>query len=552
MKPTRFTQEQMEEFVKEGYWGKPSISDLWDENASKYPNKEALADSKNRFTWAQAKLWFDRVALSLLGLGLKKDDVIVTQLPNICENMLISPALEKAGLLGLPIQMTMRHKEMEYILTKTGAMGVVIVPFFHNFDYYQMAQEVKESFPQLKYIFAVGDEVCEGAISVKKMAETPLEEKYPADHLVKTKQGPFDLNSLAMTSGTTGFPKFVERANNSWITGHVDVERWKVTRDDVCAALAPVIGGPGGVVNRSTAPHAGARVILLERFEAEEALKLIEKEKVTIASAVPAQMAMMVRHPNFDKYDYSSLRAFFYAGSVCPYPVAKEVEEKMGCHIIVDLGAIDCGTIASTSIDDPPEVRRTSVGKPYPGNVIKFVDEEGKEVPAGEIGEIVVKGAIFSSGYYQDPEATQRVWGQEGWEGWYHMGDLGKLDEDGNLHIVGRAKDMIIRGGQNIYPIEVENMLVTHPKVLNVAIVAMPDPVMVEKACAYVIPKPGQTFTFEEMSNFLLEKQMAKFKIPERLETVDSFPMSGDGQKIIKGELTRMATEKLKAEGKLS
>jgi len=552
MKPTRFTQEQMEEFVKQGYWGKPSVSDLWIDNASKYPDKEALADFRNSFTWAQAKLWSDRVALGFLELGLKKDDVVVTQLPNICENMLISHALERAGLLGLPTQMTMRHKEMEYIFTKTGAVGIVIVPFFHSFDYYQMIQEVRGSFPQLKYIFAVGDEVPEGAISIKKMAETPLEEKYPADYLEKTKQGPFDLYSLGMTSGTTGFPKFVEHPNIFWLAGHVNTGRWKLTKDDVCAALAPVIGGPGGVVNRYTAPHAAARVVLLERFEAEEALKLIEREKVTIASGVPAQMAMMVRHPNFDKYDYSSLRAFFYAGSICPYQVAEEVEEKMGCHIIVDLGAIDCGKISSTSIDDPPEVRRTSVGKPYPGNVIKLVDEEDKEVPTREIGQIVVKGAIFSSGYYQDPETTKQVWGQEGWEGWYHIGDLGRLDEDGNLHIVGRAKDMIIRGGQNIYPIEVENMLVTHPKVLNVAIVAMPDPVMVEKACAYVIPKPGQTLTFEEMSNFLMEKKMAKFKIPERLEIVESFPMSGDGQKIIKGELTRMATEKLKAEGKLS
>jgi len=492
------------------------------------------------------------VALSFLELGLKKDDVIITQLPNICENMLISHALERAGLLGLPTQMTMRHKEMEYILTKTGAVGIVIVPFFHNFDYYQMIQEVRGSFPQLKYIFAVGDEAPEGTISIKSIAKTPLEEKYPADHLEKTKQGPFDLNSLAMTSGTTGFPKFVERPNNSWITGHVCMGRWKLTSDDVCAAFAPVIGGPGGVVNRSTAPHAAARVVLLERFETEEALKLIEKEKVTIASAVPAQMAMMVRHPNFDKYDCSSLRAFFYAGSPCPYQLAEEVEEKMGCHIIVVLGAVDCGMISSTSIDDPPEVRRNSVGKLYPGNFIKLVDEEGKEVPTGEIGEIVVKGAVFSSGYYHDPEATQRVWGQEGWEGWYHIGDLGRLDEDGNLYIVGRTKDMIIRGGQNIYPIEVENMLVAHPKVLNVTIVAMPDPVMVEKACAYVIPKPGQTLTFEEMSEFLLEKKMAKFKIPERLEIVESFPMSGDGQKIIKGELTRMVTEKLKAEGKIS
>lgn len=551
MKPSRFTQEEMEEFVSRGYWGKPSISDLWDENARRYPNREAVADSRSRFTWAQAKQWYDRVALGLLAMGLKKDDVVVTQLPNICEAMLVSHALEKAGILGLPTMMTMRHRELEYIFAKTGAVGIVVVPVFHNFDYCAMVQEIREGLPQLQHVFAAGGESAKGVVSLAKMADTPLENKYPPDYLEGARPGPFDVHSLRMTSGTTGLPKFVECPNNHWVTGDTNVGRWKLTGDDVCAALAPVIGGPGGVVNRYTAPHVAARVVLLERFDAEEALKLIERQKVTIASAVPAQMAMMVKHPNFDRYDYSSLRAFFYAGAPCPYNLAREVEERMGCRIIADLGAMDCGTIASTSIDDPPEVRRASVGKPYPGNIIKLLDEKGKESPPGDVGEMVVKGAIFCSGYYRDAEATQRVWGQSGWEGWYHTGDLGKFDENGNLYVVGRAKDMIIRGGQNIYPIEVENLLVTHPKVLQVAIVPMPDPVMGEKACAYIIPRPGQAITFDDMVGFLMEKKMAKFKIPERLEIVGSFPMSGDGQKVIKKDLAADVAARLKAEGKI-
>ncbi|MEE8473035.1 MAG: AMP-binding protein [Dehalococcoidia bacterium] len=539
----------MEEFVRLGYWGKPSISELWDENALRHPHREALADSTNRYTWAQARQWYDRVALGFLELGLKKDDVVVTQLPNICETMLVYHALEKAGLLGLPTMMTMRHREMEYILTQTEAVGVIIVPLFHDFDYSHMVREIRQGLPQLKYVFSVGDDAPEGTISLKELAESPPERGHRPDRLEETRPGPFDLASLMMTSGTTGFPKFAERPNNFWVTGNTDVARWKMTADDVCAALAPVIGGPGGVVNRYTAHHVGARVVLLERFEAGEALKLIERERVTIASAVPAQMAMMVKHPDFDKYDYSSLRAFFYAGAVCPYNLAREVEERMGCRVITDMGAIDCGTITSTSIDDPPEVRRASVGKPYPGNAVRLLTEDGGEVSVGEVGEIVVKGALFSSGYYRDPDTTGRVWGRKGWEGWYRMGDLGRLDESGNLYVVGRATDMIIRGGQNIYPVEVENMLITHPGVLQVAIVPMPDPVMGEKACAFVIPQPGKSLTFDEMVDFLLEKRMAKFKIPERLEIVDSFPMSGDGQKVIKKSLADDVAGKLKEEG---
>ena len=539
----------MKEFVRLGYWGKPSISEMWDENALRHSHREAVADSTNRYTWAQARQWYDRVALGFLELGLKKDDVVVTQLPNICETMLVYHALEKAGVLGLPTMMTMRHREMEYIIAQTEAVGIINISEFHGFDYCRMVQEIRGGLPQLKFVFSVGENAPEGTVSLTKIAEADPGRKHRPDLLEKTRPGAFDLTSLMMTSGTTGFPKFAERPNNFWVTGNTDIERWKMTADDVCAALAPVIGGPGGVLNRYTAHHVGARVVLLERFEAGEALELIERERVTIASAVPAQMAMMVKHPDFDKYDYSSLRAFFYAGAVCPYNLAREVEEKMECRVITDMGAIDCGTITSTSIDDPPEVRRGSVGKPYPGNSIELLTEDGEDVSLGEVGEIVVKGAIFSSGYYRDPETTGQVWSRKGAEGWYRMGDLGRFDENGNLYVVGRARDMIIRGGQNIYPVEVENLLVTHPAVLQVAIVPMPDPVMGEKACAFVIPQPGRSMTFDEMVDFLLEKKIAKFKIPERLEIVAGFPMSGDGQKVIKKSLAEDVAGKLKEEG---
>jgi non-ribosomal peptide synthetase component E (peptide arylation enzyme) len=548
MKPLRHTQEMMERYTRGGYWCRPSIPDLWDYNARNYPDKEAIVDSKTRMTWSEAKKWIDRVALGLLELGIKKDEVIVSQLPNSVEAMLIRYSLEKAGILGLPVMMTLRQREIEYILSHVKATGIILVPEFGGFNYYHMIQEIRPNLPQLRYLFVLGDQVPEGTISIKQLGQHPIEERYPDDYLQSTKFGPYELIGLMMTSGTTGFPKFVERPNNLWLTGKVNVERWKMTGEDICAAFAPIIGGGSGVLCWLTAPHVAAKVVILEKFDPEEALRLIEKERVTIASGVPAQMAMIVRHPNFDYYDLSSLRAFFYAGAVCPYSLAEEVEAKMGCRIITDLGAADCSQISSTSIDDPPEIRRTSVGKPYPGVEVKLLDEEGKEVPAGEIGEIVVRGAVATAGYFRDPESTSQVWGTEP-DGWFHMGDLGKFDDQGNLLVVGRKKDMIIRGGQNIIPGEIENMLIAHPKILNVAIVAMPDPVMGEKACAYVIPKPGQELTFDEMIAFLKEKKIASYKLPERLEIVDSFPMSGDGQKIIKRALSDDIARKLRAEG---
>ena len=207
---------------------------------------------------------------------------------------------------------------------------------------------------------------------------------------------------------------------------------------------------------------------------------------------------------------------------------------------------MDIGFGATSSITDPPQVRWGSVGKPIPDIMLKLLDEDGGEVPNGEVGEIAyAKKRGSDRSYYRDLEMTLARETQ----GLARTGDLGKFDEDGNLYIVGRRKDVIIRGGQNIFPAEIESMLITHPAVVNVAIVGMPDKVMGEKACAFVICRPDCTLTFDEMTLFLLGKQVAKYKLPERLEIVDSFPYSGDGQKVMKRKLAEEVITKLKAEG---
>lgn len=550
MEPLHLTQEIKDKYTRLGCWANLSLADLWDRNAKDYPDQEAVVDTNKRMTWVQAKKWYDRVALGFLELGLKRDDVVASQLPNLAETLLLMFALQKAGILGLPATTTQRHSEMEYLLKSVNARGVVILPQHRNFDYYQMIQEIRPNLPYLEYVFAVGDEAPRGTISLKEMSEKPLETKYPEDYLSQTKLGPYEVRTLRTTSGTTAAPKIIEYMNQEWLVGKVDAERWKLTKDDILLAVAPVIGGAGGGPCLWAAPHAAAKVLMMERFDAEEALKVIEKERVTLAAGVPAQMAQIVSHPKLNRYDISSLRAFFYAGASCPYNLAKEFEEKMECKVITGLGSVDIGRITSLSVDDPAEIRHLSVGKTYPGNEAKLVDDEGNEVPQGEVGEIVWRGPTALGSYYRDLSRTLEVRGGEP-DGFSSTGDLGKFDEQGNLYIVGRKKDIIIRGGQNISPMEIENLLITYPKVLNVAVVPMPDPVMGEKACAFIIPKEGADFTFDEMVSFLKEKQIAPYKLPERLEIVDKFPMAGDGQKILKRELAEDVARRLKDEGKI-
>ncbi|MDP2644767.1 MAG: AMP-binding protein [Desulfobacterales bacterium] len=547
-KPVRFTPEIFARYGQLGYWSGERLSDFWDQNAASFPDSEALADARTRLTWQQAKKWIDRMALGLLELGFQKDDMLVIQLPNCVELVLLRVAAEKASLLCAPVLRTFRHKEMAYILDRVGASGVVIPWRYRGFDYFQMVREIRRDLPGLKHIITVGKETPPGTISLDQMVAQPFETRYPSDYLKKTSCPPDEFSLVLTTSGSSGFPKFVEHPVCSRVfIGKVYAEAWNLTRDDVFGMVGPAQAGPN-IATYLSAPIVGARVAMLEHFEAGAALQLIENEKVTIASLVPAQLAMLLRHPDFAKYDLSSLRMAVVTGSPLSYKLALEAEEKFKCPIVQYYGSVDAGGSMITSPGDPQEDRLLTAGRPMPGVEVKLVDDEGRKVPKGAVGEVWVRGATFISGYFKDPDATSRAWTSDGW---FRMGDLGRWDDRGNVVIVGRKKDMIIRGGQNVYPVEIENILITHPKIVSVAIVAMPDPVMGERACAFIVPGPGAEVTFDEMVAFLKEKNLAMFKIPERLEKVDALPMVAADQKVDKKALQQVIRDKLADEGRL-
>jgi fatty-acyl-CoA synthase len=315
-----------------------------------------------------------------------------------------------------------------------------------------------------------------------------------------------------------------------------------MTGDDVVAALSPAALGPN-VLTYFSSPQVGARITLLEHWSVEEALKLIEKEKVTIPCLVPTQLAQLAAHPALEKYDLSSIRVFFVTGSALPYHMAVDIEERLRVPIVQAYGSVDFGGVAISSKDEPRDVRLLTVGKAYLGNEIKLIDKSGKEVTGGQVGAILVKGAVSSSGYYLDSAKTSQTWDKNGW---YRTNDLGKFDEQGNLIVSGRENDMIIRGGQNIYPVEVENLLLTHPKIADVAIIGIPDPIMGERACAIVVVKSDMTFLFDEMISFLKTKGIASYKLPESIVLVDSLPYVG-GMKLDRKELKGRALKWLTA-----
>ncbi|MFC2060142.1 AMP-binding protein [Chloroflexota bacterium] len=547
-RPTRITQAMIDEYTQKGYWQWVTPVDLFEQCVEKHPNKEFLVDSKVRLTWEQAKKQADRIALGLLQLGMKRDEVIVMMLPNCAEWVLFWLGCQKAGIISLPLMMTLRHEELKSILRPSEAKGIVIPKEYRNFDYYEMAMDIIGDLPGLKHILVTGDETPKGAVSVKQITEDTLEARFPVKDLRLTGFKADETMQLVQTSGTTALPKITESISFSWVAAaKLIVKRYKLTQDEVIFPATPLAGGPGISAFRS-ALLASGRVVLLERFEVDEALNLVEREKITGMTMVPTILMRLGAHPDLEKYDLRSLRYLYNAGAPLPFNRAMEIEKRIGAPILNIYGAVDWGGLATPYIDDPPEIRLGTVGQPFDGNEFKLLDEAGNEVPQGQAGLVVGRGPHTSAGYFKDDKRTFEMWDKDGWGA---TGDIARFDGMGNMIIVGRQKDMIIRGGQNIYPSEIENMLLVHPRVSNVAIVGMPDPEMGEKACAFVIPKAGQEFSFDDMISYLKGKHIAPFKLPQRLEIVDSFPLVG-ADKIDKKSLVTIITNRLEAEGTLS
>ncbi|MBI2979321.1 MAG: AMP-binding protein [Chloroflexi bacterium] len=545
-KPTRYTPELIAAYSAKGCWEQLGLSEFWDRNAKDYPQKEAIADSKTTLTWGEAKQWTDRIALGFLEQGIKRDELVVVQLVNSVELCLTRVACEKAGVLCLPVLRTISERNMEYLLEQTGAVAMVIHDQFRDYNYLEMIESIRPRVPGLRKVFVVGKKIPQWAISLSRITQQPIKDKYAKDCLSEARYKPTEVSLINSTTGTTGLPKFAEYTMCARLTfGNGIIEALRLTGDDVIAALSPAPTGPNIPVYFA-APLVAAKVVFLERFTAEDALKLLQKERTTIACGVPAQLALLLQHPDLERYDLSSVRAFWCTGAELPYQVGKEFEVRTGVKVVNMYGGVDFGGIVATGVNDPLDVRLLTVGKPRGRTEIKLVDEAGQEVPNGEVGEAWGRGPACSSGYYNDPESTWQSWTRDGW---FKTGDLCKFDEQGNLVIVGRKKDIIIRGGWNIYPKEIENILITHPKVRDVAIIGMHDPIMGEKICAFIIPESNQEPTLTEIVSFLQEKDIPPYKLPERLEILDKLPMVADGQKVDKKLLRQDIDAKLKAEG---
>jgi non-ribosomal peptide synthetase component E (peptide arylation enzyme) len=552
VRPTRFTDAMFQEYISKRMWTDETTPKIWDGNARLYPGKEAFVDRGRRYTWPQIKIMSDRLAFNLIELGLKKDDFVYLILPNWVESYIFRCAAEKAGILVGTSLMTVGDADIGFVLKDFDATGIVIPREFRKKNYLDLIREMRPGLPQLRHVFIPGGNVPSDAISLEKLMAEPVNADFSMEYFRETCYGPTDVSVIGFTSGTTGTPKGAEHIIASRIAGAKGYGEGSQIRgsDIVLNIISPVAGLSSAYCYNGTASLVGAKVVLCDIWSPEKTFELIESEQVTVLLAVPAQLAQILRHPDREHHDLGSLRCIATSTAPLSRALARDLEESFKLPVLNFYGQIDGGLISCPSIDDPPDVRQNTVGRPQKYTSFRIVDEDGNDVPAGVEGELVYAGPSCTGGYFRNMQETLKAWGTLGPDGMCRSGDLVAMDEHGCLILLGRKDDMIIRGGSNIYPSELESILITHPRIEAVAIVPMPDPVMGETVCAYVALSPGEKLTFEELISFLKEKKIATYKLPERLEVRASLPLKGT-QKIGKASLKKEIIEILKKEGRL-
>ena len=526
-----------------------TLGEHFEKTVETYPEKDALIFRERRITWRELKLLVDRLTLALIDLGIRRGDMIVLLFPNRPEFIITLLAAARLGAVSVPISERLRRKEIEYILRQTEAKIAVSVSEFWGFSFSDLFQDLRQTISTLREVIISGPRRHPGELEFEELVAKEWEKVFPENYYRETylKEFPVeadDLLEIIFTSGTTGTPKGVMHTHNTRCRSALGTATSIGLRpEDIWLIMVPLSHTTALVNAFYSSVIKGSSQVLLETWNVEEAMKEITRHRVTLPIGVPTMPIMMLQRPDFDNYDFSSVRAMVLAGAPLPMEVARQIIQKMGCYVTSAYGMTETAMSNITRLNDPVEVVCETVGRPQPGMEHKVVDEKRRIVPIGAKGEACARGQNVCIGYFKDPERTAQTIDDRGW---IYSGDLATMGEDGNLRIIGRIKDMIIRGGENISPTEIEDILYTYPRVAQVSVVAIPDERLGEKTCACIIPKPGEAITQEEIKAFFKDK-VAHFKIPDRVELIPEFPTTPSG-KIKKNILREIMAEKVRKE----
>ncbi|MBA2286319.1 MAG: AMP-binding protein [Ktedonobacteraceae bacterium] len=523
-----------------------TIGDLFDQTAEKYPDQPALIARQQhiRLSYRELQDQVNRCARALLHLGIQKGERVGIWAPNRAEWCITQFATAKVGAILVNINPSYRVHELEYVLKQSGCSALITAAVFKSSHYVQMLQElapeIKDSeagtlssqqLPDLKTIVQLSEEAVPGMFTWAELLAM-------GDHVddmqlvERQRQQEFDdpIN-IQYTSGTTGFPKGATLSHHNILNNGYFVARLQnFTHNDRLCIPVPLYHCFGMVMgNLGCVTHGAAMIYPSEGFEPLAVLQTVQEERCTALYGVPTMFIAELDHPDFSTFDLSSLRTGVMAGSPCPIEVMKKVISLMGMREAeVCYGMTETSPVSTqTRSDAPLEKRVSTVGVVHPHVEIKIVDPaNGQVVPVGQPGELCTRGYSVMLGYWDNPEASAQAIDTARW---MHTGDLATMEPDGYINIVGRIKDMIIRGGENVYPREIEKFLYTHPKVSDVQVIGVPDAKYGEVTMAWVRLKPGEQATEEEIRAFC-EGKIAHYKIPRYVAFVDAFPMTVTGK----------------------
>ena len=544
-----------------------TIGDMFDETATRYPDQPALISRHQniRLTYRQLQEQVDQCAKGLMHLGVQKGQRIGIWSPNRAEWTIAQFATSKIGAILVNINPSYRLNELEYVLKQAGCSGLIISPAFKTSNYTEMVQtlapELAQSepgklkaarLPDLTMVVRMGSDKVAGMYTWDELmlAGEPVSDE---QLVARQREQEFDdpIN-IQYTSGTTGFPKGATLSHHNILNNGYYVARLQnITHNDKICIPVPLYHCFGMVMgNLGCITHGAAMVYPTEGFEPLATLQAVQDEKCTSLYGVPTMFIAELAHPDFSKFDLSSLRTGVMAGSPCPMEVMKKVNSLMHMpEVEICYGMTETSPVSTqTHIDSPFDKRVGTVGLIGPHLEIKIVDPAtGQVVPIDAPGELCTRGYSVMLGYWNNPDATKSAIDEARW---MHTGDLATMDADGYINIVGRIKDMIIRGGENVYPREIEEFLYSHPKINDVQVIGVPDERYGEEIMAWVKLNDGEQATPEEIREFC-QGQIAHYKIPRYIKFVDAFPMTVTG-KIQKYQMRQQSTNELGLQGAAS
>jgi cyclohexanecarboxylate-CoA ligase len=523
------------------HWPQRMLTDYLDAAVNRHPDKAAIVDYNSMsgktttLTFRQLQRIVGRIAAGLASMDVKKGTIVACQLPNWWQFVALYLACVRLGAIINPLMPIFRQRELRYMLGFAEAEVMVVPQLFRGCDYPAMIAEIRADLPRLAHLLVIGGSG-EDSFERRLLDRRWEDEVDLAVLFAHHAPSPNDITQLLYTSGTTGEPKGVMHTSNTLLSILIKYEeRLGLSGDDIIFMASPMGHQAGFMYGLMMGPMLGAKLVLQDIWNADQAALLIQDEAVTYTMGSTPFLADLTDTPAVDRIDMSSLRTFVSSGAPIPSTLVQRATQRLGAHIISAWGMSENGSVTTTVPGDPDDRIFGTDGVALPGIEVRVVDGNGKPVATGVAGRLQCRGISMFVGYFRRADLSQPTP-----DGWFDTGDLARMDADGYIRITGRAKDIIIRGGENIPVVEIENLLYRHPAVRQVAIVGVPDPRLGERACAFVVLREGEHLDFAEMKAYLEQQQLARQYLPEHMEVLPQMPMTVSG-KIQKFQLRELA-----------